>query len=339
MLESETKNEESYLAGEEHTPIRQGKHRLLFWSLLFLLPLTIIYVYTIMVTPPKNFLPDTYIEVPKGYTLAKTAVFLKEHSIIRSETIFLFIIQREGKETGIQSGTYYFKYPINVFGVASRITKADYGIKKVKITLPEGITRKEMGEILSKQIPALNKEDFLKETNGKEGYLFPDTYFFFMNATSGPIIDTLEDNFLKQTASSSIEAMKKGRKWEDVLKVASLLEEEATTKEDRMLVSGIIWKRLEKNMPLQIDATLGYITGKGSLELTGNDLRSDTPYNTYTHKGLPPTPISNPGLDAIKAALYPTTSPYLYYLSDKNGVIHYAKTFEEHKLNKLRYLR
>jgi UPF0755 protein len=121
--------------------------------------------------------------------------------------------------------------------------------------------------------------------------------------------------------------------------MASLIEEETATPEDRRIVSGILWKRLSSGMRLQVDATFAYTIGKGSLELTTEDLKSDSPYNTYRIYGLPPTPIVNPGLDAITAALHPTSSPYVYYLSDKNGVMHYSKTFEEHKLAKAKYLR
>ena len=125
----------------------------------------------------------------------------------------------------------------------------------------------------------------------------------------------------------------------DIVIVASILEKEVKTSESRAIVSGILWKRLALGMPLQVDATLGYITGKTSAELTIDNLNADSPYNTYRNKGLPPTPISNPGLLALDAALHPKSSPYLYYLSDNNGVIHYAVTFEEHKANKARYLR
>lgn len=312
--------------------------RRILWSLALLVPLAIIYVWGIATSPPKEFLPDTYIEIPRG-TLAQTAIFLKEHSIIRSETIFLFTIQRAGKEKGIQSGRFYFENPIAVFEVAKRVMNAEYGIKQLKITFPEGITTREMATILNRELPVFDGDAFRLLTREKEGYLFPDTYFFHINATSSEIISKMEETFHLRTDEMNLEAQKMHRDWKKVVIIASLLEEEATTEEDRKLVSGIIWKRLEINMPLQIDATLGYITGKGSLELTRNDLRNDSPYNTYTHKGLPPTPISNPGTDALMAALYPTTSPYLYYLSDKSGTIHYAKTFEEHKLNKARYLR
>src|SRR3989338_8316927 len=121
--------------------------------------------------------------------------------------------------------------------------------------------------------------------------------------------------------------------------MASLLEEEVKSTEDRKLVAGILWKRLSLNMGLNVDAALTYVLGKTSHELTQEDLKYDSPYNTYRYRGLPPGPISNSGLDAILAALRPTSSQYLYYLTDKDGSVHYAKNLEEHKINKFRYLK
>ena len=121
--------------------------------------------------------------------------------------------------------------------------------------------------------------------------------------------------------------------------MASLLEEEARQTPTRRTVAGILWKRLDLGMPLQVDATLRYLLGKSSHELTREDLEYDSPYNTYKDAGLPPGPISNPGLDAILAALRPVETAYLYFLTDSEGNIHYARTFEEHVANKAMYLR
>lgn len=128
------------------------------------------------------------------------------------------------------------------------------------------------------------------------------------------------------------------RKISDVIIMASILEGEALPK-DRQVVAGILWKRLSIGMPLQVDATFRYINGKGTYDLTADDLKIDSPYNTYIHKGLPPGPISNPGIDAISASLNPIPTKYLYYLTEKDGTIHYAKTFTEHIANKNKYLK
>ena len=124
----------------------------------------------------------------------------------------------------------------------------------------------------------------------------------------------------------------------DIVAMASILEKEVKSSEDRRIVSGILWKRIKIGMALQVDATLDYERNKTSAELTAEDLKEDSPYNTYTRTGLPPSPINNPGLDAIKAALEPKASLYLYFLTDSDNNVHYAKDFEEHKRNKEKYL-
>lgn len=131
---------------------------------------------------------------------------------------------------------------------------------------------------------------------------------------------------------------KSGRTLNEIITMASLIEEEANTKESRRIISGILWQRIKQGMRLQVDAVFPYIMNKFSLQLTKEDLMDDSPYNTYRYAGLPPGPISNPGWDSIYAAIYPAKTSYLYYLSDREGNMYYAKTFEEHKANKAKYL-
>lgn len=121
--------------------------------------------------------------------------------------------------------------------------------------------------------------------------------------------------------------------------MASLIEREAKTDEDRKTIAGILWNRIDLKMPLQVDAVFGYIKGIDTYHPTSEDLSIESPYNTYLHAGLPPTPISNPGLESLHAAATPTKTDYLYYLTGKDGVMHYAKTFEEHKANRAKYLK
>lgn len=121
--------------------------------------------------------------------------------------------------------------------------------------------------------------------------------------------------------------------------MASILEREAKNSDEAGIISGILWKRLEKGMPLQVDATFLYTIGKGSDQLTTADLAHNEPYNTYVNKGLPPGPIGNPGVSMVLAALHPVDSSYYYYLHDPNGHVHFAKTYSEHLANKKKYLK
>ena len=312
----------------------RGKYLLLLLVLLC----TGAYFSRAQITAPAAFVPNTFVLVPSGASLGDIAKLLKSDQVIRSALLFDIAVAHLGKEKGIPSGMYLFKNGSDVFAVAAKMASGDHGIETKKITLPEGYTIKDMSGVFAHELPNFIKEQFAADAKGMEGYLFPDTYFFLSTATSGPVLFTLTDNFNKKTATLLDEASAKEQKWSDLIIMASLLEGEASNAADRRIVAQILWKRIAIGMRLGVDAPFLYTLGKGSLELTQSDLASDSPYNTYRYAGLPPTPIGNPGLDAIDAAMHPATTTYLYYLSDKKGVMHYAKTFEEHKLNKTQFL-
>ena len=202
--------------------------------------------------------------------------------------------------------------------------------EEVLITIPEGYTVRQMGELFEK-VGLFLKEEFLVLAQKEEGYLFPDTYRFFRKTTPEKVIEKMKKNFEEKIKDLSVNR--------DTIIMASIIEKEIHDTEDRKVVSGILWRRIKEEIGLQVDASLNYVLGKTSAELTADDLKIDSPYNTYKYRGLPVGPIANPGLDAILAAINPTESPYLFYLSDKDGVTHFARNFEEHKANKLRYLR
>jgi UPF0755 protein len=145
----------------------------------------------------------------------------------------------------------------------------------------------------------------------------------------------MRENFARQTEKYNDDILKFKKPLDEIIIMASIIEDEADgTLESKRIVSGILWKRLRLEMPLQVDAPFQYYNGKNSYTLTKDDLMEDHEYNTYTNKGLPPTAITNPGIDSIRAAITPTKTDYLYFLSDKKGNVYYAKTFEEHKRNR-----
>jgi UPF0755 protein len=157
--------------------------------------------------------------------------------------------------------------------------------------------------------------------------------------TPDTVLNTLKKTFDQKIESLSDDILVSKHSLKEIIIMASLIEKEANGEEDRNIVSGILWKRIDKGIPLQVDAPFLYILGKESSELTRSDLAINSPFNTYKYKGLPPSPIGNPGLASIKAAISPKESPYLYYLHDKEGIIHYAKTFTEHQNNIKKYLK
>ena len=312
--------------------------RFMFLVVLAAIASALWYTY-VLTTPPENFAQKTLVDIPSGYSLQSIGKLLRDKSVIRSPLYFTLLVAHEGKEKSVASGMYLFDVPMSVFDVAHRLSLGMHGIEMKKITIPEGTTLKEMSVIIGREVPSFVADDFLRETSGREGYVFPDTYFFFSTATSGPIALALEDNFTKKTADFFQETTHDNKDWKSIITMASIIEGEAVTHADRKIVSQILWTRIARGMRLQVDAPFMYTSGKGSLELSHADLESDSPYNTYRYAGLPPTPIGNPGLDGIDAALHPATTTYLYYLSDKTGGMHFAKTFEEHKQNKAHFLK
>ena len=195
-----------------------------------------------------------------------------------------------------------------------------------------------MATILQKDIPGFDAPYFVKIAHDKEGYLFPDTYYFLPNVTADDVVSAMSNNFNQKIATLDSDIRSSSRSLKDIIIMASIVEQEARTIDTRKIIAGILWKRLDKGLLLQVDAPLVYITGNTTGYISIDDTKIDSPYNTYKYKGLPAGPITNPGLDSITAVLHPTMTAYFYYLSDKNGVMHYAETFAEHVANKEKYL-
>lgn len=296
----------------------------------------ILIIYWANLSSPRKYPLKTIITIREGAGLLEVANTLEKTKVIRSPFWFRTFAIVLGGERGLKAGDYYLPHRENVFHIAWRIVKGKKNVETVRITIPEGLTIDEIASLFDSRFSKFSSEDFL--TRAKEGYMFPDTYFIEVSATASSTISLLENNFNKKIEPYKTEIASSTHEFEDLINMASILEEEAVTTEDRKIISGILWKRIKMGMPLQVDATLKYVTGRGSENLTQNDLKMDSPYNSYTNRGLPPTPISNPGIDAIEAALRPKETPYLYFLTDKDGIMHYSKTFEEHKKNKLKYI-
>ncbi|MEX2010303.1 MAG: endolytic transglycosylase MltG, partial [Parcubacteria group bacterium] len=261
----------------------------------------------------------------------------QSEGVIRNTLWFRNVAILLGGEKNMQAGDYYLPYPQNVYIIASRIVRGYYDIERVKITIPEGFTVRKISSMFDDRFTLFDHGIF--EATAPEGYMFPDTYFIGVNATASSTIKIMRENFNKRLLPLTGEIEEFGKPLGDVIIMASILEGEAKTNEDKRIISGILWKRLKLGIPLQVDTSFVYIIGKSTAELTLNDLKINSPYNSYLYKGLPPTPISNPGLDSIRAAITPTTTPYLYFLTDGEGNMHYSKTFNEHKIKKDKYLR
>lgn len=311
-------------------------------SVGFLLIILFSIFYIFAWRAPRPFPEHALVTIERGESLSEIAQSFESNKIIRSSFWLKFFIALSGGQKSIVAGDYYFPDPKSVFGVAFMLHRGKFGLIPFRMTIPEGLSSYEIAEILEKDLPAFSSEDFLSEVDqgGFEGYLFPDTYFFMPNTKANDVILMMRENFARQIKLYEEDVLKFGKPLAEVVIMASIIEDEANgTLESKRVVSGILWKRLRLGMPLQVDAPFQYYNGKNSYTLTKDDLAEDHPYNTYQNKGLPPTAITNPGVDSLRAAITPTPTEYLYFLSDRRGNMYYAKDFEGHKRNRELYLR
>jgi len=317
-------------------PTRKQQKYAVRWT--FFVIIVGLFLYAGFFRAPSVYPEGAIITLSEGSTLTDIADQLEEKGIVRSAFWLKNIITFRGGEKAVFAGDYFFETKKNVFLIARRITAGDFDLTPVAITIPEGTTNNEMALLFAKQLSKFDKDEFLTFVEGKEGYLFPDTYLFLPNTKAKEVVRVLDKIFAERIGSIRQDILRFGKPLTDVVIMASLLEKEARTTESRRIIAGILWKRLEIGMLLQVDAVFGYILGKGSLQLTQEDLSIDSPYNTYRYKGLPIGPIANPGLDSLQDAVTPILTDYLFYLSDKEGTMHYSETFEEHKRKKRLYL-
>jgi UPF0755 protein len=271
--------------------------------------------------------------ITKGSSASQIGGKLKKEGLIKNSLAFKFYVQMAGKAGKIQAGEYRLSSGYSLSKIVEELVRGPLGIW---VTIPEGFRKEEIAGKFADLLEKEDKESFVKEflqaSIGQEGYLFPDTYIFLKNASASAISQKMQATFVKKVGTEA---------GKEQLIIASLVERETKAEAERPIVAGIIYKRIQSGWPLQIDAALQYAIATDSdwwPILTKEDIAIKSNYNTYQHSGLPPTPICNPGLSSIKAAISPEESVYWFYLHDTEGQIHYAQTLEEHNANIKRYL-
>jgi len=277
--------------------------------------------------------------VENGQGVREIANSLKKEGLIRDPVVLFLITKQGGLDKKIQAGNFRLNPSMSAYEIAESLT---HGTLDIWVTVPEGYRAEEIADILEGKIPNYDKS-WRDVLNQNEGYLFPDTYLVPRDADINTIISIFKNNF--QTKYDSVKSLKTNNLSDtQTLVLASLVEREAMLEEDRPLVASVIYNRLSIGMKLDIDATLQYALGYQEDEkrwwkkgLTNEDKKLNSPYNTYTNPGLPPAPISNPGLSAISAALNPAETDYLYYITDQNGKNRYATNLEGHSANIEKY--
>lgn len=280
--------------------------------------------------------PQSFV-VRRGEGVRSIAANLKEQGIIRDENVFYLLVKQMGIEKKIQAGSYRLSPSQSAEQIAKTMT---IGTQDVWITIPEGKRAEEIADILKESLPTYH-ESWREQLIANEGYLFPDTYLVPKDATVDSVISLLRNTFDAKYAEVENTA---GLSQEEIVVIASMIEREANTDPEKYIISGVMQNRLGDGMALQIDATIQYAKGYSLSRktwwapVTLAEYQSvKSPYNTYLAPGLPPGPIANPGLEALKAAASPENTDYYYYIHDGTGQIRYARTIDEHNNNIRRY--
>jgi UPF0755 protein len=300
----------------------------------------------------KNFV------IEKGEGVKEITADLKKSGLIKSTFYFETYVWWEKIEKKLQAGEYLLRENMSISEIVEILIKGEIISNQKKITVIEGWKINDISEYLQENKIIAAKEfetaaknwrgenyqyDFLKNLPKKtslEGFLFPDTYFIYEDASAEDIIDKMLKNFDKYlTKEMRQEIEKQNKSIFEIITMAGILEKEVRTDKDRKIAAGIFYKRIKEGMPLESCATIAYILGEDKRQYSFEDTRIESPYNTYLNKGLPPGPICNPGESAIKAAIWPEKSEYNFFLSKKDGETVFSKTLEEHNSAKAKWVK
>ena len=335
--------------------------------IIFIFALCLVAGFYLFINAPSSIIISQPLSIAKGESVASISSRLKQENFIYSDLLFRFYLKMVNKAQDIKAGYYLLPARTSMKNIVQLITDNHISING-NFLIKEGETLKEIENNLQqkgilfssqnlnrwqikdfsseysalfreqreKRFPS-DSEGFLFQDiapdNSLEGYLFPDSYHLSQGLSEKEIINSFLNNFSNKTKDIHIS-------YKDLI-MASILEKEVQTEIDKRMVADILWRRLKENIPLQVDATICYAQNQSfsDCQLAEKAFKIDSQYNTYLYKGLPPSPICNPGLESIKAALNPLSNQSWYYLTDrKTGKTIFSKTYEEHNTARAKYL-
>ncbi len=291
----------------------------------------------------------TSVIVPAGTTAKDVGRLLQDEGVIDSALAFDLLARATGLAPSVKAGEFAFPAHQNLWDVLHEVTSVGREVA-TWVTIPEGFTAKEIAQTLADR--GIGTQDAFEQTflstpldvDGTEaptleGYLFPDSYLVPRDASPDEVAKIMTSAFFSHLPSDAPRlARKLGYTIPQIVTIASLVEREAKVDSERPLMAGVYYNRLRLHMPLQVDATIEYTFPHHKDVITFQDLKSDSPYNTYKYAGLPPTPIANPGVPSLEAAFHPQKSQYLYYVYMGNGRSAFARTLAQHEANVAKYL-
>lgn len=319
--------------------------------------------YNRQLLPVSSSRKKIIVEIPDGSNIEDIARILERKGLIRSRMVFQSYAGRHSRGTKkIKAANYQFTPSMSSVQIFNAMLNGKSYAGALSVTIPEGKTVKEMAEILS-DAHICSKDEFITETkkisdykkrysilssypdkaSGRtpmEGYLFPDTYQFVSNTSAATVVNRMLANTQAKFNEATLKKIKdSGHSVDEILTMGSLVEMESKLDEDKTNVASVFYNRIKAGMKLQSDITVNYALGNKKAVLSNNDLKADSPYNTYQNAGLPVGPICSPGMKSIKAAIAPADTNYYYFVADmKSGKIHFAKTIDEHQQNIKKYM-
>ncbi|HAA37596.1 MAG TPA: endolytic transglycosylase MltG [Firmicutes bacterium] len=290
------------------------------------------------------------VTIPSGASSVRIANLLAENKLIRNATVFRYYAKFRGMDQGLQAGNYIFRFGMTMDEILQQLLEGKVYRPTVKVTIPEGYTIEQIAQRLE-AVGLVEAEAFLEVVRGAEpelgkvvtgqryaleGYLFPDTYEFDVNAAPEQIVQRMQARLAEiLTPERREKAAALGLDIHELLTLASLVEREVQSPAERDMVAGVIFNRLKKGMPLQFCSSVLYALGEHKTEVSIADTKVDSPYNTYKYPGLPPGPVASPGKSAIDAVLNPADTDYLYFVvkGDGSGEHYFGRTLAEHEAN------
>ncbi len=326
-----------------------------FLGAVLLLAVLVFYFYYQIFIPISWDVKENNFTVKRGEGLNLIAKNLEKGGLVRNDFYFIFYVFWKGNSGNLQAGDYMLSASMNIPQIAKKIMNGEAVPKEISVTFPEGLRIAKIDEKLKeagfrfsisdfRAKDFKEKYDFLKDVPDDanlEGFLFPDTYRLYPEATAKDLVEKMLDNFKKKfTNDLKQEVLNKGKGLYEIMTMASLIEKEVRTFDDRQIVSGIFWERMRRGIPLESCATVAYALNVDKWRYSIQDTKIVSPYNTYLNQGLPPGPICNPGIESIKAAIFPKESPYIFFLTDpETGNTIFSKTFWEHSAKKGIYFK
>lgn len=331
---------------------RKRKTRGILISVVIILILAIItpiYLYNNFIkSPVSSKSMEVEIQVRKGTSTSAILNELKEKGVIKNTLFAKIYVRKLNIDKSLRAGIYKFNGSMTPEEIFAKLKKGAPDVDVVSVTIPEGLTVRQIAEKMQQLGVIGSSEDFMKEAQTGsfdyefikqipenrpvrlEGYLFPDTYEFRKGSKDHDVIAKLLDRFEQIYENSLKGKIPEGTTLDKIVIMASIVEEEAKLKEEKPVIAGVFYNRLKLNIPFGSDPTVGYALGTHKTHYTLKDIQVDSPYNTYKYPGLPAGPIACPGKESMEAALNPAQTEYLYFYGFPNGSHKFAKTYQEH---------